>query len=528
MPCSATEGVARGSQRSEVQGGVLDSESDGEPVLHVLDDTQELLPAKHPGSHGASDSDNCSTDHDADKCAVDSGDSNANIHSFSRNVAILVSMGLSRTLTSIAFSLMVPFFVTVALGKAPDIRDVKYHAEIGLVFAIGRWSELFIVPFITYDLPNIGAKNLFLLSAMTEGGTLLIFAFMDDVKDWHWFIGLCYANRIVMGIAALGYSISAFTLLAGLYQNALGRLDGMTEATAGLGWALGPLLGGVLYDAGGFRVPFLVGGALVIVQSFSLTFILPSDVPIRKSAKSTSQDSSCSGMLPLLQVAWIWIIGITLSLGNLSHTVTEVGLPPFLTETFGSSSTFNGLAMFLLGAVFSLVSPFIGCLADSGVSLAGMGVVGCLICGIGCLLIGPAAFLHMSPHRSYSLISVVLIAVGSNLMMTGSAKHMLDRLHERGLGDVQELRYPVAGITRVFFVVGYCIGSVAGGALRAAIGFEDTFLIVSSLCFAQAGLIGLASLLSAPKRFGQGPDRLQRAWSSNVKTDVLLSMLTHG
>ena len=50
------------------------------------------------------------------------------------------------------------------------------------------------------------------------------------------------------------------------FPNSSGKVYSLVDATFGLGFTLGPVLGSFLYVAGGFVTPFVVTGCLLLVS----------------------------------------------------------------------------------------------------------------------------------------------------------------------------------------------------------------------------------------------------------------------
>eukprot|EP00117_Sycon_ciliatum_P004624 scpid75780/ scgid8910/ len=116
----------------------------------------------------------------------------------SRRVLILTSLAagsFSSNLNSFA-----AFFTTAALDKHPS-GGADYHAAVGSAYSISFVAGAMAIPLLTKDLPNIGGKNLMVLSYSVTGATQLIFAYVTSIADWRVFLVYCYCVRILQGVA---------------------------------------------------------------------------------------------------------------------------------------------------------------------------------------------------------------------------------------------------------------------------------------------------------------------------------------
>ena len=56
-------------------------------------------------------------------------------------------------------------------------------------------------------------------------------------------------------------------------------VQGLFEIGGGLGFAVGPIIGGVLYQLGGFRLPFVAVGGLVLLS------VIPGFILVKSSGR---------------------------------------------------------------------------------------------------------------------------------------------------------------------------------------------------------------------------------------------------
>ena len=75
-----------------------------------------------------------------------------------------------------------------------------------------------------------------------------------------------------MGEAA-GWGIIGILMV--LYPAKIATIMSCTEMVYGLGGCLGVAIGGVFYDVGGFKMPFIVVGSIGFVLAIALMYLMP-------------------------------------------------------------------------------------------------------------------------------------------------------------------------------------------------------------------------------------------------------------
>ena len=415
-----------------------------------------------------------------------------NPHRLSRtqSVALFVSVGATKTLAAMTLTLMVPFFFLEAGKRTKNGGGVGFHAETGLVFTIGKLIEILFVPLVSKDLPNIGSKYLLILSTVTAACANLLFSFLEDVDGLSWFLGLAYVARIIQSVAVMALTLSAFTLLVGFFPESVGRSAAFLEGVVGLGWAIGPLIAGGLFEIGGFKLPFFVGSGSLVAAAISAVFILPAD-----NLAHQDRVTFKSSWWRVMAKPWAWIICIDLFLAEFAQAMAEVTLPEYLAGTFHTATHVSGFALFVLGMTNFLASPCVGYLVDRKGSIVGIEILGCVLCVIGCALVGPADILHLSPSLVYSFCAMVFLAAGAMSLIVAGTAHITILMTTSGLGDPREVMYFVAGLVRIAVSLGYGLGGISSNALKAAIGFSNAYSVVGLVFASQAVIISIAYLL---------------------------------
>lgn len=97
---------------------------------------------------------------------------------------------------------------------------------------------------------------------------------LDFVEDKTGFIVFSFIWKFLCGVGAGINSTSSFAIIATHYKEDREKAIGMLEASSGVGLLLGPLIGSILYEIGGYTLPFIGTGKdesdqnLIYIASF--------------------------------------------------------------------------------------------------------------------------------------------------------------------------------------------------------------------------------------------------------------------
>ena len=401
-------------------------------------------------------------------------------------VLIIVCIGFNSTVVGAAISMMMPFFSTVALRKSPD-GGIASHTAIGFIFGIATLVEFIAAPFMAKDLPKAGSKLMLLLSATEIAGMVLLFGFVNRIDNWPTFLVLCLLIRLVQGVSTAANFVSANSIAVGALPDSTGTVNGALRAFNGFGYAAGPALGGFLYDAAGYTLPFYIGSGLLFTNTVILAFILPS----KESHLSPSSLKHDVDYCSILRLPWIWIVLISVFVANMVMGFLEPTYPVFLNVDYGVPLSYGGLGLLIWGLVYSTASPIVGYCVDRWLRPRLVQMTGLFLCAIGCLLVGPAPFLPSSDSFGLSYFAMVLLAAGSSFALTAASPDIFHTLEENGFKNPVAYRAAVAGLYQASLSVGYGAGPVLGSTLTAWIGFRASTFLLGVVYFGWMVLVAL-------------------------------------
>ncbi|MDO8418917.1 MAG: TCR/Tet family MFS transporter [Rubrivivax sp.] len=133
------------------------------------------------------------------------------------------------------------------------------------------------------------------------------------------------------------------------------RRFGLLGAMFGIGYTLGPVLGGVLGDID-LRLPFYVAGSLAVLNTLYGTFVLPESLPSEKRQpfqwRRANPVSALKGLTALRGVGpLVWVVG----LAGLAQFTMHMSWVLYTTFKFGWGPKENGWSLFTVGVMAAIV-----------------------------------------------------------------------------------------------------------------------------------------------------------------------------
>lgn len=111
---------------------------------------------------------------------------------------------------------------------------------------------------------------------MLAGGICCILSGLLEFFSPKWtFIVFSVLIRIVHATGNALVITATFTFTAIEFPNAIGKIFSLTRTAMNLAQLFGPSIGGAIYGAGGFYLPFVAMGAVQVLMSMISIYLLP-------------------------------------------------------------------------------------------------------------------------------------------------------------------------------------------------------------------------------------------------------------
>lgn len=246
-------------------------------------------------------------------------------------------------------------FVTAfgAHGIAAGLGNYTHASLItlGLLLAVYDGAEIVLKPVFGSLADRIGPRPVLLggLIAFTLASAAFVIAGNPAA------VGVA---RLAQGAAAAAFSPAASALVARLTPTSHhGRAFGGYGAWKGLGYTLGPVLGGVLIHFGGYPALFAALAALALIVAIWAALVVPAVPPLprtRQTLRDLARRLTNPGFLrPTAALA-----------ATTAALAVGVGFLPV--QAASSGPLISGLAVSTMAAAAALVQPLVGKLRDTG------------------------------------------------------------------------------------------------------------------------------------------------------------------
>lgn len=412
-----------------------------------------------------------------------------------RQNLILCCLALTELTSQMCLSVMAPFFPSEASKKGVS------NTLSGWIFAIFALVQFAVSPLFGRIIPYFGSRLLIVTGQFLGGGCIILFGFLDRIgtaDNNTVFIAYCFILRVVLAVGCTACTTSGFAVTATVFPNHIATIFGLLETATGLGMMVGPAFGGILYQFGGFTVPFVVLGSLMIVTVPLHAMWLPSTDDVHFGVRSVS-------VFHILRIPTIVVVCFAVITAALVWSILDPTLAPHIQASDEDiSSSVLGLLFLLLSAFYAVFSPVWGWLADHMRNCSPMLAGGFVLSGVGLLLLGPSpwlgfiGFTEASDPLWLNIISLVILGISISLSLVPTFDKILDAVEKAGIKDSFAMYSVVAGIWSCCYALGDFIGPALGGWLvDQPGGFVWCVTYIAVACFTMATIVLLLWLFES-------------------------------
>jgi DHA1 family tetracycline resistance protein-like MFS transporter len=263
---------------------------------------------------------------------------------------------------------VLPRLITEFAGGS-EAHGAEIFGLFGTVWAV---MQFFFSPLLGSLSDRFGRRPVILLSNLGLGLDYVVMAVSPNL-EW------LFAGRLISGITSSSIPTAMAYIADVTPPKKRAEAFGMVSAAFGLGFVLGPALGGILgnYSA---RLPFWVAGAMSLVNACYGFFVLPESLGKELRGKFSWKRANPVGSLTLLR-RHRELLGLAavLFLSYLTQQSLMNTWVLYLDYRFNWTNRAVGLSLALVGICSALVGallvrPAVKLLGDRNTLLAGIGI----------------------------------------------------------------------------------------------------------------------------------------------------------
>lgn len=404
-------------------------------------------------------------------------------HKSTIRILSLVILAFSEFLGGCTLSILAPFYSKEASDHGLSV------AASGSVFASIFVVQIIFVPIFGKLLSRIGSTRLFISGVLLAGATNVAFGFLPRIKSGEMFLVASLLTRSVtaVGEAAMNTAILPLARRRGGPGRECSVVSWM-ETMNGMGTTLGPFVGGVLFNYGGFCFPFAISGGLLVLCGLVAALVLDPSVEKKKYNEKEEEYEDLDDPKPAVEPTfWTLICSSSVFLSCVITIATGAGqqwyqpsLEPYVREQFGLNPFQTSMLFIIDGGVYALVSPVVGFLLDRCLDPRLSILTGTTTICLGYLLLGPLPPFFMDPSIAQICVGAALHGLGMSLNFMGTLTLLSNVEREKG-----ESTEKTAGMMTSLWITGEClgnfIGAAAGGAVFDRLGWRISCLVVASI-----------------------------------------------
>lgn len=373
----------------------------------------------------------------------------------------------------------------------PGLVTTMYGGDISAGAAVFGWfvASYALMQFLCSPvLGNLsdawGRRPVILLSLLGAGLDYLLMAFAPN-------LGWLFVGRVIAGVSGANISTANAYIADVSPPDERARNFGMIGACFGIGFIVGPALGGLL-GRYGLRVPFMAAAALTLCNALYGFFVLPESHPReRRRPFDWGRANPLASLGGLGRYPVVFGLAATITLERLAHDSLPSTWVLYTTYRFNWTEFDNGLSLALVGVMYAVVSAGL-----TGLIVQRLGERRALVTG---LMVGSLTFL-MYGLASRGWMLYAMIVVGS---VGGIATPALQALISKATPATEQgaVQGALASIQSIAAILGPLMATGLFGyftSRAAPVKVPGAAFIVSSVLVAVGAALAVRSLRLAP------------------------------
>lgn len=294
--------------------------------------------------------------------------------------AAIAFVFVTLVLDVLALGIVIPVLPKLVQGMVggDTVRAAHIFGWFGTVWAL---MQFLAGPVLGALSDRIGRRPVILLSNLGLGLDYVVMALAPDLA-W------LFAGRVISGITAASFPAAAAYIADVTPPERRAGAFGLLGAAFGLGFVLGPALGGLLGHADP-RLPFWIAAGASLVNFAYGSLVLPESLPReRRMPFAWRRANPIAALVLLRRHHELWGLSLACFIAAVAHESLPSTFVLYAGFRYGWDARMVGLTLALVGVASALVQsllirPAVARLGDRGAAVAGLalGAIGMAVYG---------------------------------------------------------------------------------------------------------------------------------------------------
>jgi MFS transporter, DHA1 family, solute carrier family 18 (vesicular amine transporter), member 1/2 len=376
----------------------------------------------------------------------------------------------------VAFALFMDYLIyglLIPLTPYSPAR-VTSEAELGLLYTGYSVGVLAATPLFGWLGDRLGYRRLLLAGVVLSAVALALICLAPHLN-------LLLLGRLCQGAAAAASWTAGLALIAENYPQQRVEMMGFALMGSTAGSLFGPVIGGALYEIGGYALPFVVTGALVAVDLGLVLVLLP---------RRRFRPAASGNIWPLLLDRSVVVAATAVGLAAIGWGIIEPLLPPQLARV--------GAPAWAIGFIFTAGSIAYGAAAPVVGWVSNLMPTRMLIAAGTVAMAIALPFLGLLRGAVGAGIGLCAVSVCYAFMLNPTSAELGDAVDRRGLNCY-------AAVYAIYNIA-YAVGQMAASSFASAASVNLSFFQVL-LCVSAALFLFIPLLLLPPSPVPQAPSQ---------------------
>lgn len=320
-------------------------------------------------------------------------------NSYSKNALIFILITIC--IDSIGLGIIIPSFPRL-ISETAHVSISKSSDYYGWVMGAYAFMQFVFSPMIGSLSDRYGRRPVLLTSVLGMG---LDYIFMYFAPDLFWLV----LGRAISGIFGASYTSAAAYIADISTDENRAQNFGMIGAAFGIGFVIGPGIGGLLSDFG-TRAPFLAAAILSLINFGYGFFVLKESLPENDRREFDWKRANPLGAIQQIgrfnKLKYLFVVTFLVLLANMSvHAVWNY----YTMEKFGWTEKSVGLSLAVVGVCFGAVQAglsgvLVKKLGEKGAATLGMVILIITSVGIGLIPYGWMMYVVILPFAFSGIV----------------------------------------------------------------------------------------------------------------------------